>query len=184
MTNRDPVCGMKGTIPKYGHYFCSKHCIKVYEGQEQNTSKTPVIILISMLIAAVVLSIVVEGFMQPFMGIFFIIVAGLKLLDINGFIMGFRQYDVLAQKLPFYARAYPFLELALGILFLTDILPGIAAIATVVIMTEGLYSVGKALAQKRKLKCACLGSLIAVPLTTFTLLEDVIMLGMALVLFL
>jgi len=27
----DPVCGMKGTIPAHGHYFCSRHCIKKYE---------------------------------------------------------------------------------------------------------------------------------------------------------
>ncbi|MCK4531977.1 MAG: hypothetical protein KAT94_03850 [Candidatus Aenigmarchaeota archaeon] len=28
---RDPVCGMKGTIRKHGHYFCSQHCIEKYE---------------------------------------------------------------------------------------------------------------------------------------------------------
>ncbi len=27
----DPICGMKGTIPAHGHYFCSEHCIKKYE---------------------------------------------------------------------------------------------------------------------------------------------------------
>ena len=27
----DPICGMQGTIPKHGHYFCSEHCIKKYE---------------------------------------------------------------------------------------------------------------------------------------------------------
>lgn len=27
----DPICGMRGTIPKHGHYFCSEHCIKKYE---------------------------------------------------------------------------------------------------------------------------------------------------------
>jgi uncharacterized membrane protein YraQ (UPF0718 family) len=29
----DPICGMKGTIPAHGHYFCSEHCIKKYEEQ-------------------------------------------------------------------------------------------------------------------------------------------------------
>lgn len=29
----DPICGMKGTIPAHGHYFCSHHCIKKYEEQ-------------------------------------------------------------------------------------------------------------------------------------------------------
>jgi uncharacterized membrane protein YraQ (UPF0718 family) len=31
MDKTDPICGMKGTIPAHGHYFCSEHCIKKYE---------------------------------------------------------------------------------------------------------------------------------------------------------
>ena len=27
----DPICGMKGTIPAHGYYFCSEHCIEKYE---------------------------------------------------------------------------------------------------------------------------------------------------------
>lgn len=30
----DPICGMKGTIEVHGHYFCSEHCIRKYEAQE------------------------------------------------------------------------------------------------------------------------------------------------------
>jgi len=29
----DPICGMKGTIPAHGHYFCSNYCIEKYEKQ-------------------------------------------------------------------------------------------------------------------------------------------------------
>ncbi len=38
MNNIDPICGMKGTIPAHGHYFCSEHCIKKYE-KEHNIPK-------------------------------------------------------------------------------------------------------------------------------------------------
>ena len=31
MDKTDPICGMKGTIPAHGHWFCSKHCIEKYE---------------------------------------------------------------------------------------------------------------------------------------------------------
>ena len=31
----DPVCGMKGTIPAHGHYFCSRHCIEKYEKEHR-----------------------------------------------------------------------------------------------------------------------------------------------------
>jgi uncharacterized membrane protein YraQ (UPF0718 family) len=27
----DPICGMQGTIPAHGHYFCSTNCVKKYE---------------------------------------------------------------------------------------------------------------------------------------------------------
>jgi uncharacterized membrane protein YraQ (UPF0718 family) len=29
----DPICGMQGSIPAHGHYFCSTQCIKKYEQQ-------------------------------------------------------------------------------------------------------------------------------------------------------
>lgn len=35
----DPICGMKGTIPAHGHYFCSEHCIKKYEQDHNIDSK-------------------------------------------------------------------------------------------------------------------------------------------------
>ncbi len=33
MEKTDPICGMKGTIPAHGHYFCSEYCIRKYEEQ-------------------------------------------------------------------------------------------------------------------------------------------------------
>ena len=35
MDKTDPICGMKGTIPAHGHYFCCEHCIKKYEEQNK-----------------------------------------------------------------------------------------------------------------------------------------------------
>ena len=34
MDRTDPICGMKGTIEAHGHFFCSEHCVKRYEEQE------------------------------------------------------------------------------------------------------------------------------------------------------
>jgi len=33
MEKIDPICGMKGSIEAYGHYFCSEYCVKKYEMQ-------------------------------------------------------------------------------------------------------------------------------------------------------
>jgi hypothetical protein len=35
MNRIDPICGMKGTIPAHGHYFCSEHCIRKFEEQHK-----------------------------------------------------------------------------------------------------------------------------------------------------
>jgi len=35
MNEIDPICGMKGTIPAHGHYFCSEHCIRKYEEEKK-----------------------------------------------------------------------------------------------------------------------------------------------------
>jgi len=35
----DPICGMKGTIPAYGHYFCCQHCIEQYEKNHNISSE-------------------------------------------------------------------------------------------------------------------------------------------------
>ncbi|UCD13997.1 MAG: permease [Thermoplasmatales archaeon] len=39
MDKTDPICGMKGTIPAHGHYFCSEHCIKKFEEQHRIPEK-------------------------------------------------------------------------------------------------------------------------------------------------
>jgi uncharacterized membrane protein YraQ (UPF0718 family) len=38
MDKIDPICGMKGTIPAHGHFFCSEYCINKYE--KENNIKT------------------------------------------------------------------------------------------------------------------------------------------------
>jgi len=39
MEKTDPICGMKGTIPAHGHYFCSEYCIRKYEEQHGITEE-------------------------------------------------------------------------------------------------------------------------------------------------
>ena len=38
MDKIDPICGMKGTIPAHGHFFCSEYCIRKFE--KENNIKT------------------------------------------------------------------------------------------------------------------------------------------------
>ena len=57
---------------------------------------------------------------MSYMGIFFIIFSFLKLLNVSGFSMTFKKYDLISKIIPGYANSYPFIELALGIIFLTQ----------------------------------------------------------------
>ena len=119
-------------------------------------------------------------FMRIFMGVFFLVFAVFKLLDLRGFAESYIGYDIIAKRFMPYAYAYPFLELALSFGFLF----GIAYInfATVIVMATGSIGVIRELLRGSKIKCACLGTYIKLPLTTVSLVEDLVMGAMALIL--
>jgi hypothetical protein len=99
----------------------------------------------------------------------------LKLRDLVGFADAFEQYDILAARSRAYALAYPFLELGLGILFLTKTYSSSAAGVLGVLMLISLFGVGRAIIRRKQLVCACMGTGIRVPLTTLTLTENLVM---------
>jgi hypothetical protein len=120
---------------------------------------------------------------KVFMGVFFLTFGGFKAYNLEGFKEAFKSYDILAEKSNFYATIYPFLELGLGVLyisllfrssFLMEIFTHSSAM---IIMTVGVTGVLNAIREGRDLQCACLGNVFNVPMTKVTLAED---LGMAL----
>jgi hypothetical protein len=114
--------------------------------------------------------------MQNFMGFFLVVFSMFKFFDLNGFADGFQMYDLLAKPFRPYAYVYPFLELALGLGYLSGWRPEIVYIATIVLLLWGAAGVITALAKGLDLECACMGTILHVPLSTVALLED---LGMA-----
>jgi Heavy metal binding domain len=119
------------------------------------------------------------GPMTYFMAGFFIVFSGFKLLDLRGFADGYSTYDLLARKWRAYGYIYPFLELGLGVLYLTQSNLYWVNVATILLMGFSGLGVLESLAKKRGFVCACLGTIIKVPLTTVTLIEDFGMVGMA-----
>ncbi len=120
--------------------------------------------------------------MLDFMGLFYIVFSFFKLLDLKGFPASFRMYDPLAKAVPAYAWVYPFLELALGILFLFRFQTTLALIVTIVILGITTMGVARTLLDKKRIQCACLGTALKLPMTEATLIENSIMLTMALLL--
>lgn len=118
--------------------------------------------------------------MLDFMGLFFIVFSFFKILDIKGFKTSFKMYDPMAKLIPQYGWFYPFIEIILGIMFLMRLKINIALILTLLIL--GITSVGvlETLLNKKKIKCACLGTTLNIPMTEATLIENIIMIFMAL----
>lgn len=122
-----------------------------------------------------------SAFMLDFMGLFYIIFSFFKFLDLKNFPDSFRTYDPLAKKMPIYAKLYPFIELILGLFFLMRIQLNIALIVTVIILGVTTVGVTKVLFDKRSIQCACLGTVLKLPMTKATFIENSIMLVMALI---
>ncbi len=120
--------------------------------------------------------------MLDFMGLFYIIFSFFKILDVKGFSVSFRMYDPLAKKIPLYGIIYPFIEILLGIMFLTRIKVELALILTIIVL--GITSIGvtHTLLNKRSISCACLGTTLKLPMTEATFIENALMIIMALVL--
>lgn len=118
-------------------------------------------------------------FMNDFMAGFFLAFSFFKLLDLRGFASAYRGYDLPARWVPGWAFAYPFFELALGVAYLTRWQPVLTNSVTLALMLVGTVGVAAALANKRKIRCACLGSVLNLPMTTVTLVEDLGMAAMA-----
>lgn len=118
-------------------------------------------------------------FMSNFMAGFFLVFSFFKLLDLTGFANSYAMYDVLAKRVPMYGYIYPFIELALGAAYLLAYKPMLINSITLVVMAFSSIGVILAVLNRQKIKCACLGTGFNLPMTTVTVIEDVLMAGMA-----
>lgn len=124
----------------------------------------------------------VYEFMRWFMGVFLLVFAGFKLVGYNMFVMMFPSYDIIAKRSTLYAKAYPFIELGLGILFIIDAFTLARNLALLAIMGVGEIGVFiEVFRRKSGVHCACLGNIIKLPLSTVSLVENTTMVVMALV---
>lgn len=125
-------------------------------------------------------SLLTDDKMQTFMAGFFLVFSGFKLLDIAGFAKAYATYDLLAKRWHTYGFIYPFLELGLGFAYLLQWQPMLTYMATIILMGFSSLGVLKALLKKQHIRCACLGTVLNLPMTIITLVEDLIMVIMAL----
>ncbi len=115
-----------------------------------------------------------------FMAGFFLVFGGFKLLDLKGFAEAYSTYDLIAKKVKSYGYVYPFIEISLGLIYMLGYQNPFINFFTLVLMFISGLGVAMSLLDNKKFQCACLGTLLKVPLTKITLVEDFGMAIMAL----
>lgn len=113
------------------------------------------------------------------MGLFFVLFGMFKLLDLANFAMGYQEYDLIAKFFPGWGYIYPFLELAIGFLYLSGANYEWLNCLTIGLSVLICTGVGIKLAKHEVVQCACLGSILKVPITFVSLTEYAIMAAMA-----
>lgn len=117
--------------------------------------------------------------MSNFMAGFFLVFSFFKFLNLRGFADSYSMYDVMARKWTGWGYVYAFVELVLGIAFLTGFNPILTNSVTFVVMSVSIVGVLQSVFNKRKIKCACLGDVFNLPMSTVTIIEDALMIAMS-----
>ncbi len=120
-----------------------------------------------------------HDWMRYFMAGFFIVFSFFKFLDLKGFARSYAMYDLLAKQWKGYGYVYPFVELGLGVLYITAIHLPATHVATIVIMGFSSIGVIRNMLSPNQVQCACLGTVFKLPLGNVTLVEDLLMVAMA-----
>jgi len=155
------------------------------ESTQPTESLYPLLLIVGFIAGTVTLTTLVRGngtwhtWMLDFMAGFFLVFSFFKFLDLRGFVDAYQSYDVVARRLRPWGFAYPFVELSLGIAYLLRFALVFTNIVTLVVMLVGAVGVLKALLDKRRIRCACLGTALNLPMTQVTLIEDLTMAAMA-----
>lgn len=123
----------------------------------------------------------IQSFMLDFMGIFFVVFSFFKLLNLKGFQNSFKKYDLISKQFNLYCSIYPFIEIVIGIFLLLRFHIYICLIITLIILISTSIGVIRSLRKKENIKCACLGSVLDLPMTEATLIENFIMIIMSLI---
>lgn len=109
-----------------------------------------------------------------------VILAMLKLQDLDRFATLFIGYDLLGRRWVPYAFLYPFLEFIAGALMVAHAVDWLSIPIALTIGSIGAISVIKAVyIEKREIRCACVGGGSRVPLGIVSLAENLAMVGMA-----
>jgi copper chaperone CopZ len=120
-----------------------------------------------------------ETWMRHFMAAFFLVFSFFKFLNLKAFADAYSSYDIIAKKWNGWGYVYAFIELALGLAFLSHFNPLLTNGVAFVVMSISIIGVLQSVFNKRKIPCACLGTVFNLPMSTITIIEDGLMIAMS-----
>ena len=184
---------LKAALKDYPKYQLSaaEHQQAVVAGISEQEQKSwlatykPILLIFAYITGVTLLLEYLDGvfawmrWMNNFMAGFFLVFSFFKLLNLKGFAESYAMYDIVAKKWSGWGYIYPFIELVLGLAFLTGFYLILNYAITFVVMTISIIGVLQSVLNKRKIKCACLGDVFNLPMSTVTILEDVLMIAMS-----
>jgi hypothetical protein len=149
------------------------------------TAYKPVLLIFGYITAVTVMieylhnAFVLMRWMNHFMAGFFLVFSFFKLLNLKSFAESYSMYDIIAKHWNGWGYVYVFTELVLGFTFITGFYPLLTNLVTLVIMIVSIIGVLQSVFNKRKIKCACLGTVFNLPMSTITIIEDALMIAMS-----
>lgn len=126
-----------------------------------------------------------QKFLEDFMAVFFITFAAFKFVNIEMFAMTYRTYDVITKKFPAWGYVFPFVEGGLGFAYLLTTKNVTLNLLTMLITGVAGYGVWQEIRLSKNSRrrghfmCACLGTVIRLPLSKVSFVEDFAMFIMA-----
>ena len=117
--------------------------------------------------------------MRIFMSGFFLSFSFFKLLNLRAFAESYAMYDIVARRWATWGYIYAFVELGLGVAFAVNVFPFYTNLVTLIVMSVSIVGVLQSVLNKKKIRCACLGAVFNLPMSTVTIIEDALMIGMS-----
>jgi copper chaperone CopZ len=191
MQKHIPVSVLQNALNKAGGYVITEadggmhHPAVTEENGSWLATYKPILLIGAYIIGTTLLLEAVKGafhgetWMNNFMAAFFLTFSFFKLLDLKGFAESYATYDVVAKHWLGWGYVYAFIELGLGIAYLINFNPVLTNAVTFIVMGVSIVGVLQSVLNKRKIQCACLGAVFNLPMSTITIIEDALMIGMS-----
>jgi copper chaperone CopZ len=191
MQKHIPVAILQDALSKAGNYTITEadggmhHTTGTAETTSWLNTYKPILLIgayitgVTLLIEAVRGSFNWHSWMPNFMAAFFFVFSFFKLLNLKGFAESYSSYDIIAKKWTGWGYVYAFIELGLGIAFLLNFNPLLTNAVTLVVMGISIIGVLQIVLNKKKIQCACLGTVFNLPMSTVTIIEDALMIAMS-----